>query len=76
VVTTGVGGLADAVEDGITGVVVPVRDAAALRVALEALLADANERVRLGGAAREKARAAFSFEAAMHAMTALYLGLL
>ena len=35
-----VGGLLDAVEDGVTGLVVPPRDPRALREALERLLAD------------------------------------
>lgn len=53
VVATPVGGLADAVEDGITGLLVP---ADGLRAALERLLGDAELRARLGAAAREKAK--------------------
>ena len=41
VVATAVGGLVDAVQDGVTGVLVPPGDAAALREAIERLLADA-----------------------------------
>jgi glycosyltransferase involved in cell wall biosynthesis len=52
VVTTGAGGLADAVEHGVTGIVAPPT---ALREAIERLLADAALRARLGDAAREKA---------------------
>ena len=40
VVATAVGGLAEAVEDGVTGLLVPPRDPAALRAAIERLLAD------------------------------------
>jgi glycosyltransferase involved in cell wall biosynthesis len=54
VVATSVGGLRDAVEDGVTGLVVPPRDPAALRAALERLLADPELRLRLGAAARER----------------------
>ena len=54
VVATGVGGLLDAVEDGVTGVLVPPRDAAALRAALELLLGDGALRRSLGAAARER----------------------
>ncbi|HEU0058111.1 MAG TPA: glycosyltransferase family 4 protein [Gaiella sp.] len=54
VVATGVGGLLDAVEDGVTGLLVPLRDAAALRAALERLLGDAGLRRSLGAAARER----------------------
>jgi len=54
VVATGVGGLLDAVEHGVTGLLVPPRDAAALRGALERLLGDAGLRRSLGAAARER----------------------
>ena len=56
VVATRVGGLADAIEDGITGVLVPPGDIAALREAIERLLGDPEERERLGAAARERIR--------------------
>ena len=55
VVATAVGGLVDAVEDGVTGVLVPSDDVATLRDALERLLADAELRRTLGTAARERA---------------------
>jgi glycosyltransferase involved in cell wall biosynthesis len=54
VVATAVGGLVDAVEDGVTGLLVPPRDTAALRAALERLLADTELRRSLGTAARER----------------------
>lgn len=57
VVSTNAGGLADVVEDGVTGLVVPTGDPAALRAALERLLADAELRARLGAAARAKVEA-------------------
>lgn len=57
VVATAVGGLVDAVEDGVTGLLVPPGDPAALRKALERLLADAGLRGRLGMAARERIKA-------------------
>ena len=53
VVATAVGGLVDAVEDGVTGLLVPPRDPAALRAAVERLLADEELRQRLGAAARD-----------------------
>jgi glycosyltransferase involved in cell wall biosynthesis/peptidoglycan/xylan/chitin deacetylase (PgdA/CDA1 family) len=64
VVATRVGGLADAIEDGVTGLLVPPGEPAALRRALELVLADAALRERLGTAAREAAALASSREAA------------
>jgi glycosyltransferase involved in cell wall biosynthesis len=61
VVATAVGGLVDAIEDGASGVLVPPRDAAALRSALERLLAESDERRRLGARAREVAKRDFSW---------------
>ena len=72
VVATSVGGLPDAVEDGVTGLLVPPRDIAALRAALERLLGDRELRARLGAAAREKAEREFSLDAASAALVAVY----
>lgn len=64
VVASAVGGLVDAIEDGVTGRLVPPRDAPALRAAVESLLGDADLRDRLGKAARAAARTRFSWAAA------------
>ena len=72
VVAAAVGGLTDAVEHGVTGLLVPPRDPAALRTALQRLLDDAELRAQLGAAGREKARAEFSPEAATTATIAAY----
>ncbi len=72
VVATAVGGLADAVEDGVTGLLVPPRDPLALRSALERLLGDAELRAELGAAARERAYERFSWSAATRATIAAY----
>ncbi len=72
VVGAAVGGLVDAVEDEVTGLLVPVRDPGALRTALQRLLADTELRRRLGEAGREKARAEFSWDAATSATIAAY----
>ncbi|MES1247559.1 MAG: glycosyltransferase, partial [Actinomycetota bacterium] len=69
VVATGVGGLRDAIDDGVNGLLVPPRDVAALRAAIERALADAD---RLGRAAREKAVREWSADAAGEALVALY----
>jgi glycosyltransferase involved in cell wall biosynthesis len=72
VVASAVGGLVDAVEDGVTGLLVSPGDVPALRGALERLLADAELRARLGAAARAKAQHELSFEAATDALVAVY----
>jgi glycosyltransferase involved in cell wall biosynthesis len=53
VVGTPVGGLVDAIEDGVTGL---LADRDHLRAAIERLLGNAELRARLGAAARDKAR--------------------
>lgn len=55
VVATRVGGLADAIDDGVTGLLAGPGE---LRGAIERLLGDREERARLGAAARNAARAA------------------
>jgi glycosyltransferase involved in cell wall biosynthesis len=72
VIATTVGGLVDAVEDGVTGLLVPPNDVSALRAAIERLLADAELRARLGAAARAQAREAFSWESATKATIAAH----
>jgi glycosyltransferase involved in cell wall biosynthesis len=72
VVATSVGGLLDLVVDGETGIVVPPRDPAALRSALERLLADPDLRRRLGTAGRDRARTHFSWETVTDATLAAY----
>ncbi len=72
VVATAVGGLVDAVEDGVTGTLVPPRDPEALRHALQTLLRDEELRRRYGAAARDRARRELSWAAATHATIAAY----
>ena len=54
IVSDGAPGPLELVDDGVTGLVVPVNDAAALAVALRRLAGDEQLRRRLGEAAREK----------------------
>jgi glycosyltransferase involved in cell wall biosynthesis len=72
VVAGAVGGLLDLVVDGQTGVLVPPRDAAALRAALERLLADRALRRRMGAAGRDRARRFLSWSAVTDATIAAY----
>jgi len=69
VVASPVGGLLDAVEDGLTGL---LADAEALRPAIERLLADSDLRKRLGAAARERAKAEWSRKIAADALFTIY----
>jgi glycosyltransferase involved in cell wall biosynthesis len=72
VVASAVGGLKDLVVDGETGLLVPPGDPAALRAALERLLADGDLRARLGAAARERAREHLSWAKATESTLAAY----
>lgn len=74
VVASAVGGLLEAIEDGVNGVLVPALDVAALRQALEDLLADAARRARLGAAARTHALQHFSRETEVDALLEIYAG--
>lgn len=59
VVVSRVGGLPEVVEDGVTGIIVPPGEPAALTVALERLIADPAFAQRLGEAGRRRAAALF-----------------
>jgi glycosyltransferase involved in cell wall biosynthesis len=72
VVASAVGGLLEAIEDGVNGVLVPALDVAALRQALEGLLADPARRAQLGAAARDYAVRHFSREQEVDALLAAY----
>jgi len=62
VVTTDATGCRQAVEDGVSGVLVPVRDAKALAGALERLIGDNSLRVKMGAAGRERAEYRYACE--------------
>jgi glycosyltransferase involved in cell wall biosynthesis len=59
VVATRVSGCVDAVEDGVTGVLVAAREVPQLEAALQAYLSDASLRERHGAAGRERVRRSF-----------------
>jgi glycosyltransferase involved in cell wall biosynthesis len=71
-VTTHVGSIAELARDGETALVVPPKDAAALRAALQRLLADEALGKRLGQGARRHAEANFSYERMLDAMERIY----
>lgn len=72
VVAAAGGALLELVEDGVTGVFVPPRDAQALRGAVEALLADPVRRAHLGAAAHERARERFGWDGVAWATVEVY----
>ena len=72
VVASAVGGLLEAIEDGVNGVLVPPLDIPALRQALEELLEDPERRARLGSAARAYAVEHFSQEKEIEGLLAVY----
>jgi len=71
-VTTHAGSMAELARDGDTALVVPPKDSAALRAALERLLADESLRKRLGDSARRHCAANFSYERMLDRMEAIY----
>jgi len=75
-VVTDVGGMPELVENGVSGLVVPPRDAAALREALLDLARDAVRRRRLGTAARDRIAGPFHFRHTVEKTLALYRRLL
>jgi glycosyltransferase involved in cell wall biosynthesis len=76
VVATTVGGNPEAVEDGVTGLLVPPCDAGALARAVCAILEDRERAARLGRAARERAVRHFSIERLVGRTEQFYLALL
>lgn len=72
VVATRVGGLAEAVEDGTTGLLVERDDADALAAAILRLLADRPLADRLAAAARDRAAARFAWDDCVAAYERLY----
>jgi len=72
VVAAAGGGLLELVSDGETGLLVPPRDAKALRASVERLLADPELRRRLGEAARARARERFGWDAVIERTLDVY----
>ncbi len=75
VVTTAVAGVPRLIEDDVSGIVVPIADDDALRVALVRMLRDSELRNRLSTAARLVIESRYSFAARMNKMVAVYRSL-
>jgi glycosyltransferase involved in cell wall biosynthesis len=71
-VTTHAGSIAELARHEETALVVPMKDSAALRAALQRLLSDEGLRTKLGQAARRHAEANFSSERMLDAMERIY----
>jgi glycosyltransferase involved in cell wall biosynthesis len=72
VVATPVGGIPTVIEDGKTGLLVPPRDAGALRAAIEQALSDRELRRKLGQAARKRVNGYCSWSRVTNATLAVY----
>lgn len=72
VVASDVGGIREAVTDGVTGHLVPRGDVDTLRLKLAALVSDPEARRRLGDAGRRAYEARFTLEAMLRGTAAVY----
>lgn len=73
VVATRVGGTPEIIEDGVTGLLVPPQDSAALAAAIVPILEDPHLAARLGHAAHRRVVEHFSLEQMVRATERLYL---
>jgi glycosyltransferase involved in cell wall biosynthesis len=76
VVATAVGGTPEAIEDGVSGLLVPARDPKALAAAIAALLANPERARALGEAGRRRVAERFSLDVMVRRTERLYEGLL
>ena len=72
VVATPVGAIEEAVQRGLTGLIVPPRDAAALAAALGALIEDPARRAAMGKAGRDYAQTHFGIDRMLDRMEAVF----
>lgn len=73
-VGTDVGGIAEQIEDGRNGLLVPPGDAESLAAALEKLIADPDYRYQLARSAQEKAKKSYSLNRVIQQLTKAYEG--
>jgi len=76
VVATDVGGNAEAVTEGVNGLIVPAEDPAALASAILRLLSDPSKAREMGAAGKKLAAEKFTTDAMMHQITQAYASLL
>ncbi len=72
VVGTAIGGTAEQIEDGVTGLLVPPNDPAAMAAAVGELLEDSSRRKSMGLAARRRFLECFEFNSFFEALTGHY----
>ena len=72
IVATAVGGVPDLVQEGVTGILVPPGDPAALAAGVSRLLADRDLLRQMGEAGRARRRSEFTIEAMVRNVEALY----
>ncbi|TFH42095.1 MAG: glycosyltransferase, partial [Lysobacterales bacterium] len=75
IVATDVGGNSEAIEDGVSGIIVPPRNPPAIAAAVEVVAHCRDLRMRLGVAARNRVREKFSLDSCVDAYDALYRSL-
>jgi glycosyltransferase involved in cell wall biosynthesis len=72
VVGTEAGGMPEAIEDGVTGIVCPIRDAGAIAAGVLRLLADPAEATRMAEAAAARVRERFSTDSMVEGTIRVY----
>ena len=72
VITTDMPGCRDAIEPGVTGLLIPIRDSNALASAIQQLIENPSLRQQMGKAGRRLAKKEFSIEKVVHAHLEIY----
>jgi glycosyltransferase involved in cell wall biosynthesis/LmbE family N-acetylglucosaminyl deacetylase len=76
VIGTTAGGMPEVVDEGVTGLLVPPADTAALSAAIEALLADPALRRRMGEAGRVRVAGRFTWDSIAESVSTVYAGIM